>query len=128
MAEPLHESDLEWVTWYEGTPREIRGKALCDVSERSRVGVGLLELPAGSDTTPAHYHSHEEEHLFVVSGRVVLHLGGRAFELEPGSYVRFPAGAPVMHHLENRYESPCRYVMVGERIPEDIVTHEQPAV
>ena len=125
MREPSHESDLEWVTWYAGTTREIRGKALCDAAGRSRVGVGLLELPPGSDTRPAHYHSHEEEHLFVLSGRVVLHLGDREFELKPGSYVRFPAGEPVMHHLENRSDSPCRYLMVGERIPEDVATHER---
>ena len=127
MSEPLHESDLDWVTWYEGTSREIRAKALCDVHGRSRVGVGLLELPPGSDTTPAHYHSHEEEHLYVVSGRAVLHLGDRTFELQPGSYVCFPAGAPLLHHLENCFESPCRYLIVGERIPEDVVTHERPA-
>jgi uncharacterized cupin superfamily protein len=65
VHEPLHESDLEWVTWYPGTTREI----------------------------------------------------------EPGSYVLFPAGEPVMHYLENRSGSPCKYLMIGERIPDDVATH-----
>ena len=62
----------------------------------------------------------------MLAGRVVLHLGGREFELEPGSYVRFPPGAPVMHRLENRYDTPCRYRMIGERISLDVVAREQP--
>jgi uncharacterized cupin superfamily protein len=126
MREPLHESELPWSTWYAGTHREIRGKALGDVDGRSKVGVGLLELPPGSDTTPAHYHSSEEEHLFALSGRAVLHLGAREFELMPGSYVRFAAGEAVPHYIENRSDSPFTYLMVGERLADDVVTHIEP--
>jgi uncharacterized cupin superfamily protein len=65
MKEPVHESEVQWERWYEGTQREVKGKALCDVGGRAKVGVGLLELAAGSNTKPAHYHSAEEEHLFL---------------------------------------------------------------
>ena len=123
MREPVHESAVAWTTWYAGTRREIRGKALCDVGGRSKVGVGLLQLPPGSDTSPAHHHSLEEEHLYVLSGYAVLHLGERRFELGPGSYVCFPAGQAVPHRLENASREPFTYLMIGERIPGDVVTH-----
>jgi uncharacterized cupin superfamily protein len=55
----------------------------------------------------------------------VLHLGGAEFELEPGSYVCFPAGQRALHCLENRGDRPLRYLMIGERIPADVVVHEE---
>jgi uncharacterized cupin superfamily protein len=123
MKTPVHESELDWEVWYAGTAREIRGKALCDQGGRAKVGVGVLELAPGSDTRPAHWHSREEEHLYVLSGEGTLHLGARTFALRPGSYVCFPAGQEEPHHLSNRGPAPLRYLMIGERIADDRVTH-----
>jgi uncharacterized cupin superfamily protein len=120
---PVHESELPWETWYAGSDREVRGKSLCDHGGRAKVGVGLMELPPGSNTRPAHYHSLEEEHLFVVAGRATLHLGSRTFDLRSGSYVCFPAGQPEVHYLENAGSDPFRYLMIGERIAGDEVLH-----
>lgn len=52
MKLPLHVSEIPGDTWYAGTDREIRGRALCDVGGRAKVGVGYLELPPGSHTGP----------------------------------------------------------------------------
>lgn len=125
MKEPVHESAIAWEDWYEGTERHIRGKALCDVGGRARVGVGLLELLPGSNTKPAHFHSQEEEHLFVLAGEATLHLGGRVFHLRPGSYVCFPAAQPEFHFLENTGREAFRYLMIGERIASDKVFYDE---
>ena len=123
MKRPLHEGDLPWDVFAAGGRQELRAKALCDQGGKARLGVGLLELPAGSDRPP-HYHSHEEEHLYVLSGRVILCLGPEEFELGAGGYACFPAGQEIFHHLENRSEAPVRYLMIGERIAADRVTHD----
>ncbi len=123
MKTPLHESDADAEAWYVGTNREIRGKALCDVGGASRIGVGLLELPCGSNTKPAHWHTAEEEHLFVVAGEGTLHLGDATYALRPGSYVCFPAGQAVPHYMENSGKVPLQYLMIGERLPHDVVHH-----
>ena len=123
MKNPVHESDVPWQSWYEGSDREIRGKALCDVGGRARVGVGVLELPPGSNTKPGHYHSHEEEHLYVLAGTATLHLGDARFPLEPGSYVCFSAGEAQAHYLHNTGSTAFRYLMIGERIDADAVTY-----
>jgi uncharacterized cupin superfamily protein len=125
MKQPIHESDVPWDVFAPGTQRELRGKPLCDVGGRSKIGVGLLELAPGSNTREAHWHSLEEEHLFVLDGEGVLRLGDREFRLRAGSYVTFPGGQQVFHHLENRSDQPFRYLMIGERIAEDRVTHER---
>ena len=123
MKAPVRASELDWTVWYAGTSREIRGKALCDVGGAAKVGVGLLELPPGSDTSPAHWHTEEEEHLYVLSGRLTLHLGERRFELGPGGYVCFPAGQAEKHQLRNEGAEPARYLMIGERIASDRVVY-----
>jgi uncharacterized cupin superfamily protein len=101
MKMPIHVSDITANVWYAGTDRKIRGRALCDVGGRAKVGVGYLELPPGSHTKPGHWHSQEEEHLYALSGEAILHLGADTFTLRPGTYVCFPAGEPVPHHLDN---------------------------
>jgi uncharacterized cupin superfamily protein len=47
----------------------------------------VLELPPGSNTLPAHYHTHEEEHVYVLDGTLTLHLGEQTYRLGPGGYV-----------------------------------------
>lgn len=123
VKRPVHESEIEPEVWYQGTDREISGKALCDVGGKSKIGVGLLELPPGCNTKPAHWHSQEEEHLFALSGSATLHLGPESFILRAGSYVCFPAGQTLAHHLDNTGTEPFRYIMVGERIDGDQVTY-----
>jgi uncharacterized cupin superfamily protein len=120
---PVHESAVPAETWYSGTDREIHGRALSDLGGASKIGVGLLELPPGCNTQPGHYHSHEEEHLYLLEGELTLHLGSQRHRLGPGSYVHFPAGQAVPHHLENDGTLPARYLMVGERNEEDRVTY-----
>jgi len=123
MKLPFSVLDIESETWYEGTDREIYGKAICDVGGRSKVGVGYMELPPNSSTKPAHWHSSEEEHLYVLSGTANLHLGDELFLLETDSYVCFPAGQSEAHYLHNTGVEMFVYIMIGERIEGDQVTY-----
>jgi uncharacterized cupin superfamily protein len=128
IKRPLQASDVPAEVWYAGTDREIRGRPLSDVGGKARVGFGLMELPAGSNTKPGHWHSHEEEHLYALSGAAVLRLGAELHLLEAGSYVCFPAGQAAAHHLENSGTETFVYLMVGERIADDKVTYPSSAV
>jgi hypothetical protein len=50
MKRPVHISEVTSKVWYEGTDREIRGMALCDIGDAAKVRVGYVELPSGSHT------------------------------------------------------------------------------
>ena len=125
---PVQAIEVPADVWYAGTDREISGRALCDVGGAAKVGVGLMELRPGSNTKPGHWHSHEEEHLYGISGAAVLHLGPEQHHLQAGSYVCFPAGQPVAHYLENVFEQPFVYLIIGERLSQDTVTFPAGAV
>ncbi|MBX3707735.1 MAG: cupin domain-containing protein [Pseudomonadales bacterium] len=120
---PIHEDEVQPQVWYAGTDREIHGRALCDVGGSSKIGVGLLELPPGCDTRPAHYHTEEEEHLYVLEGRATLHLGGERYTLVRGSYICFPSGQELHHYIQNDGSVVFRYLMIGERINADQVIY-----
>jgi uncharacterized cupin superfamily protein len=125
MKRPIHESDVPWEVFAAGTRQEVRARPLCDVGGTAAVGVGVMELAPGCDTRPAHYHSLEEEHLYVLSGRATLHLGDTTFPLEPGDYVCFPAGQALLHCIDNTGDEPFKYLMIGQRIAADVVVHEK---
>lgn len=120
---PVQVLEVTAETWYEGTDREIQGRALSDVGGSAQVGFGLMDLGSRCNTGPAHYHTLEEEHLYVIEGKVLLHLGDKRFPLEAGSYVCFPAGQMLGHYLENRSDGLCRYVIVGQRLAGDEVIY-----
>lgn len=124
---PVVETDVEPIGWYVGTDREIFGRALSDVGGAAKIGFGVLELSPGCNTRPAHYHTLEEEHLYVLEGAGTLHLGDDTYPLSAGTYVHFPAGQPAPHFLSNEFNIPLRYIMVGERLEEDRVVHATPA-
>lgn len=125
IKRPIRAETVPAEVWYQGTDREIRGRALSDVGAQAKVGVGLMELPPGSNTKPAHWHSKEEEHIYVLSGVAVLHLGSEQHQLSAGCYVCFPANQQAAHHLENNGSETFVYIIIGERIPDDEVTYPE---
>ncbi len=124
---PIHDSEVVTQVWYQGTNRELIGRALCDVGGYSKIGFGIVELSPGCNTLPGHYHTKEEEHLYVLEGTGKLHLGGKTYPLVKGSYVNFPAGQEVPHYVSNESSNPLTYIMVGERLEDDEVVNSDDA-
>jgi uncharacterized cupin superfamily protein len=120
----------EEVAWVEESPREGTRFGGCSkhltyaaVGETYHVGM-LIEAPAsGRRLAPRHYHMLEEEHALILEGQVTLLLGDERFELKPGDYVCFPAGQKVGHSFMNSGADPCRYLMIGERNPNDVCVY-----
>jgi uncharacterized cupin superfamily protein len=78
-------------------------------------------LEPGRQANQQHYHLLEEEHVLVLEGTMTVRLGERDFEVSPGHYVCFPAGQKVGHALINHSEQPCRYLVLGNPHPHDVV-------
>ncbi len=72
---------------------------------------------------PRHYHMLEEEHALMLEGEATLLLGDERHVMKAGDYVCFPAGQKVAHSFLNSGAGPCRYLMIGERNPEDVCVY-----
>ncbi|MFA9446730.1 cupin domain-containing protein [Egicoccus sp. AB-alg6-2] len=66
----------------------------------------LAEETFFGDPPPLHVHDREEESFFVLAGEGRAVVGDRAHTLEPGAFVRVPAGAP--HTLVRSGDQPLR--------------------
>ena len=98
-------------------PREKR--ALGDALGLTKVGVNLTTLPPGKESSMRHFHTREDELVFVVEGAVVLRTDEGEQLLTAGMCAGFPAGTTNGHQLVNRSDRPARYLEISNRDPED---------
>ena len=115
--------DVPWEEYSEGDRFGLRFRQLGEYGGCSHVGVCMEELAPGKQTYPSHYHMLEEEHLLILEGQATLRLGEQTYELTAGDFACFPAGQKVGHTLVNNTDSVCRYLIIGERNPNDVVVY-----
>ena len=104
---PISSRDVAWTEWSD-VPRfglRYRHLTLAAVGEDYRVGVAIEELGPGKQSSPAHYHIFEEEHVYILEGALTVRIGADAHPMQAGDYVCFPAGQKAGHCLVN--ESAC---------------------
>ncbi|MDB5476193.1 MAG: hypothetical protein JWP49_1704 [Phenylobacterium sp.] len=95
-----------------------RGKTrrqLGDVAGLSQFGVNLLRLPPGQWSAQRHWHTAEDEFIWVVEGEVVLVTDAGEEVLRVGDCAGFKAGVPDGHHLQNRSSADAVVLEVGTR-------------
>lgn len=82
-------------------------------------GVNLVTLPPGCWSSQRHWHSLEDEWIYVLSGTPTLVSDDGETELEPGMCAGFRAGVENGHHLINRTDAPVTYLEIGSRNADD---------
>lgn len=79
----------------------------------SQFGVNLLQLPPGAWSSQRHWHSHEDEFVYVLDGEITLVTNDGEQRLVAGDCVGFPAGTADGHHLQNRSSRDATVLEVG---------------
>jgi uncharacterized cupin superfamily protein len=98
-------------------PRDKR--ALGDACGLTKIGVNLTTLMPGKESSMRHYHTLEDEMIFMLEGEVVLRSDGGEQVLTAGNCAGFPAGSTDAHHLINRSDRPARYLEISNRDRQD---------
>jgi uncharacterized cupin superfamily protein len=98
-------------------PREKR--ALGDALGLTKIGVNLTTLMPGKESSMRHFHTREDEMVFVIEGEVVLRSDEGEQVLAAGTCAGFPAGGRNGHQLVNRGDRPARYLEISNRDPQD---------
>ena len=100
--------------------RERVRRRLGDAAALTQFGVNLLTLRPGAWSSQRHWHTAEDEFIYVLAGEVVLVTEGGEELLGPGDCAGFPAGVSDGHHLQNRSAREAVVLEVGSRrIAED---------
>ena len=98
-------------------------RALGDALGLRNFGVNLVEIPPRGLSSMRHWHSRQDEFVFVLEGELTLVTEIGEQVLGPGMAAGFPAGAADGHHLINRTDKPAVYLEVGDRAPGDDVDY-----
>ena len=88
---------------------------LGDAAGLTDFGVNLLRLPAGAWSSQRHWHSAEDEFVYVLEGEVTLVTDAGEEMLRPGDCAGFKAGTFDGHHLQNRSQRDAVVLEIGSR-------------
>lgn len=103
-------------------------RELCAAREKRRLGdglgidqfgVNLVRLPPGTGSSLRHWHTHEDELVYVLSGEITLITDAGETLMTPGMIAGFKAGVPDGHHLVNKSSADATYLEIGSRNPLD---------
>ncbi|MBS0383392.1 MAG: cupin domain-containing protein [Proteobacteria bacterium] len=99
-----------------------RGRArrrLGDAGGLTDFGVNLLELQPGAWSSQRHWHSAEDEFVWVLEGAVTLIDDQGEHVMHAGDCAAFARGDGNGHHLVNRSNAVVRCLEVGSRKPDE---------
>jgi uncharacterized cupin superfamily protein len=118
----IHESELDWSETDEGDAR-FRRKRLGGAAGGDDLGASLYELLAGERSWPYHYHTGNEEAIYVLAGEGLLVLDGDEHRIEAGHYAAFPADESGGHRVVNDSTGPLRYLAVSTMNDPDVTVY-----
>ena len=108
---------------YDGPCDGRRKRALGDAGGLTQYGVNLVTLAPGEWSAQRHWHSHEDEFVYVLSGHPTLVTDASEERLSPGDCAGFPGGVKDGHRLKNETQDTVELLVVGSRIGEDHVEY-----
>ncbi len=82
-------------------------------------GVNLVRLEPGAWSSQRHWHTDEDEFIIIQSGEAVLVTEDGETVMTVGDCAGFPAGVEDGHHLINKSEEDCVFLVVGSRSDSD---------
>ncbi|WP_276300998.1 cupin domain-containing protein [Halorussus lipolyticus] len=118
----INADDLDW-TELERDETRFKRKQLAEATDAEQLGCSLYELPPGSRSWPYHYHTGNEEAIFVLSGTGTLRLDGETVPLQAHDYVALPADESGAHRVVNDSDAPLRYLAVSTMEDPDVTVY-----
>jgi uncharacterized cupin superfamily protein len=97
----------------------MHGTQLARATGLKRTGVNFMRIPSGKEAYVYHSHRHEEEWIYVLSGRALAHIDGADYEVAAGDFIGYPTPS-VAHLMRNPGPDDLVYLSGGESLDFDI--------
>lgn len=94
-------------------------RKLGDIFDLTNFGVNLTELDPGSVSSVKHYHTKQDEFIFILKGTCTVLCGEDEFLVSTGDCIGFKAATGAGHQLVNRSSEPVVYLEIGDRTQTD---------
>jgi uncharacterized cupin superfamily protein len=89
----------------------------------TQFGAFIQEIQPGARSSIKHWHSAEDELVYVLEGEVTAVEGPAHSVMRAGDAATFKAGVAVGHFLWNQSSAVARCLIVGTRAPLDRITY-----
>ena len=96
-------------------------RRLGDHAGLKNFGVNLTRIVPGGQSSSRHFHTKQDEFIYVLEGEVVLETTAGTQVLRPGMCAGFPAGTGIAHRFVNRSTTDVVLLVVGDRTAGDEV-------
>ncbi|MEM6305933.1 MAG: cupin domain-containing protein [Pseudomonadota bacterium] len=93
-----------------------------DATGLTTLGINIFEIAPGDKSTEYHVHACEDEAVFVLSGTGTARTGEDRYAINPGDFIGYPKGGRA-HEIRNTSDAPLRLLVMGQRLPMDIVDY-----
>ncbi len=100
-------------------------RRLGDHAGLKNLGVNLTRLDPGAESSMRHWHTKQDEFIYVLEGEVTLVADAGRQKLKAGMAAGFPAGKADGHQLVNETGRPVVYLEIGDRTPGDGATYSE---
>jgi uncharacterized cupin superfamily protein len=95
-----------------------------DMAGLTDMGLHIVRVEPGRDTTEHHFHGQDEEFLYVISGHAEATIGEESFTVRAGDMMIFPKNSPAHSmHVPAEAGEDLVYLMGGTRSPIDVCTY-----
>jgi uncharacterized cupin superfamily protein len=91
----------------------------------TQFGAFIEVLQPGCRSSIKHWHSAEDEMVYVLAGEITVVEGSAETLVRAGGAATFRAGVRVGHYLENRSAGATRCLVVGTRAQVDHITYPE---
>ena len=112
--------ELEWEPHDSGGRSRFRRRRLSERAGAAMLGCSELEIPPGQRAWPYHWHTANEEALYVLAGEGELRTPAGTRPLRAGDYAAFPRGDAGAHEIRNTGDAPLRFLCMSTMIEPEI--------
>ena len=119
VAHVLERRGSDYPSPYSGSVSARIRQALGNAGGLTDFGVNLTRLPPGAWSSQRHWHTDEDELVYVLAGELVLVTEAGEQPLKAGDCAAFPKNRVDGHHLVNRGTQMAVYLEIGTRSKSD---------
>jgi len=100
---------------FDGPVNGREKRALGNHAGLKNFGVNIVHIKPGGMSSHRHYHSHQDEFIYVLSGQLTLVTDIGKQIINARQCVGFPAGDNDGHHIINESHETASYIEIGDR-------------
>jgi len=118
----IEEMEGEKIVHFLNANAERINKSLGDKTGLNHIGVHIIYVEPGKETTEYHKHYYEEECFYILSGRGTAIIEGDKYPVGKGDFIGLPRNEAA-HNIINDGNETLVCLVMGQRLEQDIVDY-----